>query len=100
MRGHLPGWSQMQITTSSSSTDGPTTTTTQTTYTLTQGVVTKVSDDSLTIAGNGKAQKVATNSSTIYVSNVKPTENDSVAVWGTSDSKGNITATKVEVLNN
>jgi len=97
-RGH--GWNQVQVTTSSSSTDGPTTTTTQTTYTLTQGVVTATGDNTLTVAGNGKAQKIATNSSTTYVDDQKPQTNDSVAVWGTTDSKGNITATRVEVINN
>lgn len=82
-----------------SSQNGPTTTTSVTNYTYTSGVVTKVSNGSLTVAGNGKAQTIKTNSSTQYVGNTKPAVNDSVTILGTADSNGTITATQVQVDN-
>jgi len=82
-----------------SSQDGPTTTTTVTNYTYTSGVVTKVSGDSLTVAGNGKAETIKTNSSTQYIGDTKPAVNDSVTIVGTADSKGTITATQIRVNN-
>jgi hypothetical protein len=81
-----------------SNSDGLTTTTTNTTYTQTEGVVTAVNGDSITVAGGGKTQTIKTNSSTTYADDVKPVVNDTVVVVGTKDGD-TITATQISVYN-
>ncbi len=98
-RGGYGGYPNGSFYSQTSNSDGLTTTTTTTRYTYTTGVVTKVNNDSIVVAGNGKAQTIATNSSTTYDNGTKPAVNDTVQVIGTADSSGNITATEVQVLN-
>lgn len=81
-----------------SNSDGLTTTTTNTTYTQTEGVVTAVNGDSITVAGGGKTQTIKTNSSTTYANDMKPAVNDTVVVVGTKDGD-TITATQISVYN-
>lgn len=81
-----------------SDSDGLTTTTTNTTYTQTRGVVTAVNNDSIVVAGGGKAQTIKTNGSTKYVDDIKPKVNDTVVVTGTKDGDA-LMATQVAVLN-
>jgi uncharacterized protein YdeI (BOF family) len=99
-RGGFGGYHGVTYYSQSSSTDGPTTTTTTTKYTVTVGVVTKVNSDSIVVAGNGKTQTIATNSSTTYFNDTKPAVNDTVRIVGTADSNNKVTATEVEVANN
>jgi hypothetical protein len=79
-----------------STSDGLTTTTTNQTFTQTQGVVTAVSGDSITVAGGGKTQVIKTNGDTTYMDNEKPAVNDTVVIVGTKDGD-TITATEIRV---
>ena len=79
-----------------STSDGLTTTTTNQTFTQTQGVVTAVNGDSITVAGGGKTQVIKTNGDTTYMDNEKPAVNDTVVIVGTKDGD-TITATEIRV---
>lgn len=79
-----------------STSDGLTTTTTNETYTQTQGVVTAVNGDSITVAGGGKTQVIKTNGDTTYMDDTKPAVNDTVVIVGTKDGD-TITATEIRV---
>ena len=92
------GMGERTFTSRSSSSDGLTTTTTTTVYTQTQGVVTKVDGDTITVAGGGKTQTIKTDASTTYSDDTKPAVNDTVVIVGTKDSD-TITATQVAVYN-
>jgi hypothetical protein len=57
-----------------------------------------VNNDNIVIAGNGKQTTIKTNSSTTYVDDVKPAENDTVVIAGTTKD-GTVTATHIRVAN-
>lgn len=61
-----------------------------------EGVVTSVSGNNFTLAGNGATTNVATNSSTQYQGGNSVKQNDTVVVFGT-ESNGTLTATQIVI---
>lgn len=95
--GFRGGYRWIEFRSSTSQSDGLNTTTTTTTYIYTQGVVTKADDDSITVAGGGKSQRILFTDDTVYV-NSKPKVNDTVGVTSTKDGD-ELIATKVRIYN-
>lgn len=76
--------------------DGDTVTTTV--YKYLTGVVVKVTNDTIVVAGGGKQTTIQTDRNTTYVAGVKPAVDDTIVVAGTT-SDGVITATDIRVAN-
>lgn len=68
-------------------------------YQRIRGVVTAVSGDTFTVAGNGATNSVKTDSSTEYIGGDSVKVNDTVLVLGTT-SESTFTASKVYINNN
>lgn len=93
------GYGSQELKESETQSDGLNSTTTTTTYVVTRGVVTAVSDSSITVAGYGESQKIALNSDTDYTSDEKPAVNDTVIVKSTKADDGTLTASVVRIFN-
>lgn len=64
-----------------------------------RGVVTAISGDNITVAGDGKTSTVVVTSSTTYSGANKPAQvNDTIFASGSTDASGNLTATTIHLI--